>query len=190
MTDKQRERIKDKIKKIKATLLAEKRKFGGFDDSRGLRYLPPELYLKIKDFNGGLRYLKWFNKHFPDDVGFPEFLFASTVILFNVRKLEEAEDYALKTYFSETFLFDVFFGKELKVLNKNVSDQQVEYLKDFAYRHDQEDFVEFSNWLSKFLQSERFVKAKNEYDDITQQLETEPVGPRRTMLVERLYSLK
>ena len=42
MTSKQIERIKKKITKIKQALAADKRRWGGFyDDSQGLRYLPP-----------------------------------------------------------------------------------------------------------------------------------------------------
>src|SRR5690606_20246296 len=105
MTDKQRQRLRDKIEKVKRTLTAEKRRLGCFDDSRGLRYLPTEMYVRLGDFDGGLKYLKWFDKNFPDDIGFPEFLFESTIILFKTGNLEQAEEKALKTHFSNTFLF-------------------------------------------------------------------------------------
>lgn len=47
MTPKQLERIQTKIKSIRATLAAEKRKYGTYDDSRGQRYAPPGLYIQI-----------------------------------------------------------------------------------------------------------------------------------------------
>lgn len=50
MTPKQIERIQNKIKKIRKEIYDEKRRFGGYHDGRGLRYLPFELYLKIQDF--------------------------------------------------------------------------------------------------------------------------------------------
>ena len=99
MTDKQKEKIRDKIKKVKQTLAAEKRKFGGFDDSRGLRYVPTGLYVKIGDFDGGLKYLKWFEKNFPNDIGFPGFLFESTVILFKAGNLRKQK---LNSHFTAT----------------------------------------------------------------------------------------
>lgn len=75
MAPKQIERIQLKITKIKKELAADKKRWGGFyDDSRGLRYLPPELYLKIQDYSGALRYFNWFNKTVPEDSGFPVFL--------------------------------------------------------------------------------------------------------------------
>ena len=92
MTEKQAEKIQLKIKKIEAELAADKRRWGGFyDDSRGVRYLPTELYVKLQDWNGGLRYMRWFEKNFPDDIGFPDFLFEWTIILFKKGKLKEAE---------------------------------------------------------------------------------------------------
>ncbi|MBK8875390.1 MAG: hypothetical protein IPN13_16320 [Bacteroidetes bacterium] len=54
---------------------------------QGIRYLAPELYIKIKDYEGGRKYLKWFDKNFPDDSGFPEFLFEATFILFKCGDL-------------------------------------------------------------------------------------------------------
>lgn len=53
MTPKQAERLIKKIAVIKRVLAAEKRKFGGYDDSRGLRYLPTRYYLQLGDYRGG-----------------------------------------------------------------------------------------------------------------------------------------
>ena len=58
MTEKQQERIRTKIKNIKLALADDKKRWGGeYDDSRGLRYAPPLLYIQLADFSGGLRYL-------------------------------------------------------------------------------------------------------------------------------------
>jgi hypothetical protein len=70
MTLKQIERLRLKIEKVKKTLANEKRKFGGYDDSRGLRYLPTLYFVQLADYTGGLKYTKWFSKNFPDDMGF------------------------------------------------------------------------------------------------------------------------
>ena len=152
MTDKQKQKVRAKIHKLRRTLTDEKRKFGWFDDSRGLRYLPTSLYVKISDYDAGLKYLKWFNKNFPDDIGFPEFLFESTVILFKTGNIKAAERYALKTYFSNTFIIDKYFSKEPEKADKKVSIsfQLADYVKNFNYPHGEDEFLqEFSDWLSK-----------------------------------------
>jgi hypothetical protein len=49
MTAKQIEKLKTKISDIRRILAAEKRKFGCYDDSRGLRYLPTGFFVKLAD---------------------------------------------------------------------------------------------------------------------------------------------
>jgi hypothetical protein len=98
VTPKQIERVKKKIADIRRTLAAEKRKFGAYDDSRGLRYLPTKYYIQLGDDKGGLTYLRWFDKNFPNDVGFSDFLFERTIILFKAGKTKEAEKKAFEAF--------------------------------------------------------------------------------------------
>ena len=75
MTPKQVERLRARNLNIKRTLASEKRKFGWYDDSRGLRYKPTKYFIQLQDYKDGLTYLRWFSRNFPDDAGFPDFLF-------------------------------------------------------------------------------------------------------------------
>ena len=111
MTPKQTERLRKRIMAIRRTLAAEKRKFGCYDDGRGLRYLPTKYYIQLADYKGGLTYTRWFQKNFPDDCGFPDFLFEWTILLFKTGKHKDAEEKAFQTFCSNTYLFDHFFGK-------------------------------------------------------------------------------
>ncbi|RZJ89728.1 MAG: hypothetical protein EOO60_09705, partial [Hymenobacter sp.] len=106
MTPKQAARLRQQITAIRRTLAAEKKKFGGYDDSRGLRYLPTRYYVQLADFAGGLTYTRWFAKNFPDDAGFPDFLFEWTFILFERGKLPQAEQQAFATFCADRQLFD------------------------------------------------------------------------------------
>jgi hypothetical protein len=193
MTDKQIERVKAKINKFKKALAADKKHWGGYyDDSRGIRYLIPEQYIKIKDYKGGLRYLNWFDKNFPDDSGYPIFLFEWTFILFKCDKLKEAENKAHQTFFSNTYLFDKFLNKESLRLTKNeLSNWEHESLVDnFAYSCNAPDFIEFGVWTEQVLSSRTFLDKANEFMEIEQILTTEPVGKRRSELVNRLSKIK
>ena len=106
MTPKQIERIKTKIKRIKAALAADKKHWGGyFHDGQGLRYFPPQLYIQIDDFTGGLRYFNWFQKNFSDDSCYPDFLFEWTIILFKTGRLKEAEKKNISTFLQRQQLF-------------------------------------------------------------------------------------
>jgi len=191
MTPIQEQKIRDKIEKVRKTLLSEKRKYGWFDDSKGLRYLPTELFVKIGDYSGGLKYLNWFNKNFPDDMGLPEFLFESTIILFHAKKITEANAMALKTHFSNTYLFDKYFDRPFNEGDQYTSSslEKPEYLSSFRYSHGQDNLFEFSHWLAEFITSDKFRITTKEFEEIKAQLRTEPTGPKRTALVTRLHEL-
>jgi len=100
MTTKQEERIRKKIAKIKKELADDKKHWGGFyHDGKGQRYLPPGYFIKLTDYKGGLRYLNWFSKTFPDDMGYPVFLFEWIVILFKTGKEIEAKKKHYRLFF-------------------------------------------------------------------------------------------
>ena len=193
MTEKQIENVKDKIKKYKTALAADKKHWGGqYHDGQGIRYIIPEQFIKIKDYNGGLKYLSWFDKNFPDDSGYPIFLFEWTFILFKCNKLIDAEQKAHKTYFSNTYLLDKFLGKEPLQLDKNESStwEYESLLKNFSYTSKAEEFAEFADWTETVLNSRKFLDKANEFLEIERELKNEPVGQNRSRLVNRLSKIK
>ncbi len=187
MTEKQADRLKQKIKRIKADLAADKRRWGGFyDDSRGLRYLPPQYYIQLGDFKGGLRYLNWFNKNFPDDIGLPDFLFESIIILYQANKIRKAEEKAFQTYCSNTYLFDKFLGKAISPIDKYEGSnlQKPEFLEHFNYSSEQANLLDFSQWLEDLMLSNKFKKASQKLIEIHSQLKNESKLEKRRELIE------
>ena len=191
MTPKQIERIQNKITRIKRALAADKRLWGGYHDSRGLRYLPPALYLRLQDYKGAMRYFNWFHKNFSDDAGYPIFLFEWTITLFKNGKIKDAEKKALQTFFSNTFLIDKFLEKEL--LNLNIREhsnwESPALVENLIYKYSDAELQDFSEWLSQFVISKKFCQYANEFIEIEKKLQTEPVGKNRSKLVNRQYSL-
>jgi hypothetical protein len=135
--------------------------------------------------------LNWFNKNFPDDSGYPIFLFESTLILYKCGKLNEAEEKAHRTFFSNTYLFDKFLGKEALQLDKNESSNwEFESLVDhFIYSKTDIEYDDFAIWLEAILKSNVFLEKANEFIEISRKLKTEPVGQTRTKLVKRLSKI-
>jgi hypothetical protein len=192
MTEKQIERIKLKIDKYKKALSNDKKMWGGeYHDGHGIRYVLTAEYIKIKDYKSGLKFLKWFDKNFPGDRGYPIFLFEATIILFKCDKLKEAEIKAHRTFFSNTYLFDKFLGKEMLLLDKDESSnwESESLLDDFPYSKTNEEFADFSIWIESILNSRLFLDKANEFIEIQRKLKTEPVGQTRTKLVNRLSKL-
>lgn len=192
MTDKQLQRTIAKIAKYKKALAADKKYWGGYHDGQGIRYAIPELYIKINDYKGALRYLNWFNKNFPDDSGYPVFLFEWAFVLFKCEKLTDAERKVFSTFFANTYLFDIFFDKEPLQLNTyEGSNWEFESLAGkLPYSHKEEQFVDFANWVKSILSSRKFLDTANEFIEIKQKLENEPVGKKRSQLVNRLTKIE
>ncbi|MCD4772134.1 MAG: hypothetical protein K8R41_01975 [Bacteroidales bacterium] len=192
MTPKQEERIRNKIARIRKELAADKKHWGGYHhDGKGLRYLPPEFFIKLKDYKGGLRYLRWFDRTFPNDCGHPIFLFEWTVILFMTGKNQEAEKKAIETFFSNTYLFDKFLRKEFLRFDKWEGSgwEQSSLTEYLNYSKTDAEFNDFVVWLESFLTSKKFYKIANELIKIDKQLKNEAVGPKRSKLVNRRYQL-
>lgn len=194
MTEKQIERVQTKIKRIKSALAVDKKRHGGYyDDSRGLRYTPTRLYIQIADFSGGLKYLNWFSKNFPDDGGYPDFLFEWTIILFKSGRLKEAEKKAFETHCSNTYLFDTFFGKPSKKIemweSSNLETQDFAE-NNLCYTHQQDQLNDFAAWLDAFISTEKFVHASSQFVDIKKQLATTKAHETRHRLMDQLIQLE
>lgn len=161
MTPKQKERVLNKIKKIRAEISAEKRMYGGYIDGRGLRYIPFELYLKICDYKGGLTYLKWFSKNFSDD-SMSEIALMAAIIYFKNDKLKDAEKQIVEICSFEPYVIDIFMDRPITSTQKIYYD--IDKLKEFfstLKKHD--DLTDFQAWLVQTEATEEFQeKVSNE----------------------------
>ena len=188
MTPKQAERLRKQIADVKRALAAEKRRFGDYDDSQGWRYLPPKLYVQLGDYAGGLRYMRWFDKNFGDDIGYPDFLFEWTILLFKNGRLQEAEQKAVQTYCCNTYLFDKFFGRPIVPLDKwEGSNLEMPYLAELLpYSSQQPELADFADWLRQFERTEKFATFADHFISIAQQLKVaDGYETRRALLDER-----
>ena len=192
MTPKQTERLQKKIADIKRILAAEKRKFGCYDDSRGLRYMPLRYFIQLDDYSGGLNYIKWFNRHFPDDSGFPEFLFECTIVLAKTGRFKDAESKAFETFCSNPYLIDQFFGRPIQRLDiwhgSNLA--LPEYAETLPYSAQQLHLRDFAEWLGGVIAEEPFISRSRRYIDIQKLLVDERELDKRRRLSDEAYILK
>ena len=128
-----------------------------------------------------------FKKNFSDDIGFPTFLFEWTVTLFKTKRPKQAENKAIETFFSNTYILDKFLDKEFLELDisENSSWEQSSLAEYFHYSKDQKELADFAVWLDGFVTSERFYKFADQFIDVERKLKTEAVGPKRSALVNR-----
>ena len=172
LTLKQAERLHTQIAAVKRKLAAEKRRFGDYDDSQGWRYLPPKLYLRLGDHAGGLRYVRWFDKNFPDDIGYPDFLFEWIILLFQNGRLPEAERKAMQTYCGNNYLFAKFFGRPLVPLGiwEGSNLETPGMAEQLPYSSQQPELAAFSQWLDQFVSTEKFRDFSTQYISLGQAL--------------------
>lgn len=192
MTEKQQERIRLKIKRIKSELAADKKRWGGFyDDSRGLRYLPLELYIKLDDYSGGKRYINWFYKNFPDDGAFPTFLFECSFILYQTNNKIEAQKKLFELFTSNIYVIDKFLGQEIfpKELNQSSNLSDIEYLEYFQYAGAQEKFMSYAEWITETISKEKFKRACNDFVHLEQLLFKEKEYEKRVEIIAKRQQL-
>ena len=188
MTPKQADRLRKKIADIRRALATEKRRFGWYDDSRGLRYAPLKYYIQLGDFKGGLTYLRWFAKNFPDDAGFPDFLFEWTIILYKNGKTKEAEKKAIETFCADIHIFDEFLDRpgipiEPWEYAATASDSFAAYFHSIGR---QTMLIDFAEWLTAFTATERFLASSSRHIDLNRQLHGETDLEKRRHLVAQL----
>jgi len=188
MTPKQIERVKIKITKIKKALAADKKHWGGHHhDGQGLRYLPPEQYLKIQDYTGALRYFNWFNKNFSDDSCYPLFLLEWTITLFKTKKIKETENKLIETFISNTYIIDKFLNIEFKYFDKTESSNwEFESLAEgLPYSNNQNELIDFTSWLEKFMLTDKFLVPTNRYIELRVLLKKETDLEKRSDLIDQ-----
>jgi hypothetical protein len=161
------------------------------DDSGGARYLPPGLFIKIGDYKGALTYLRWFDRNFPDDMGFPVFLFEWTIVLFKRGKKREAEKKAFQTFRSNVHLFDAFFERPVQLIEMQrlIGFEEPEYAEELPYSHKDPELSDFSEWLLAFERSERFQENSQAYIDIKKSFLNTPPGKERSELIRKEEAL-
>lgn len=154
--------------------------------------MPAGYFVQLGDFAGGLAYLKWFDKNFPNDRGFPEFLFESAIIFFKSGRTQEAANRALRTFYSNPYWIDRFFSRSLTPLDIRHSSNltTVEYTAALTYSNMQPDLSDFAAWLRVLTVSEDFICCCTRYIDIYRRLKTETDKEARRLLVQEAFQLE
>jgi hypothetical protein len=186
MTQKQIENIKKKIKVCRARLATEKRMFGDYDDSQGLRYYIPELYLKIKDYKGALVYYRWFSKAFPDDIGYPDFNLFWAATLFENNKIADAIKKVYATAFSNTYFLDLISGRDTVQIDKSepIGFESLDYAKSAFDDCIKLITLEFQIWIINLSEFDEFKNNMNKFISLQKLIKDEPTGQLRTELLQ------
>ena len=172
-------------------LKSEKRRFGCYDDSAGIRYLIGSYYLIAGDLDNALRHYKWFKRAFPDDAGEPGQYISWTYALYKSGDEKKAYNKFLQTHMLNSYvipkILDVDFILPFKWSNNMMSEEWSKYIPQEIYNLWKEDDIV---WLRKCYEKEKTSEIFEEFYELNIQINNEPVGPKRSGLINKLYALK
>ena len=187
-------RIENKIKKYTAHLRSEKRRFGGYDDSSGLRYLLGHNYLLVDDIKGALRYFKWFKKEFDDDCGEPFQYLSWTVALFLNNQLKDARQKLIETFLKNLYLIPHILGyTNLDIYNMDYHSSNWEH-KEYAESLPEEYFNyitdDFKTWADSILNEDVVKSIINRHIELHNKLKNENNSNIRGKLINEINALQ
>ena len=148
--------------------------------------------MRLGDYASGLRYVRWFDKNFADDIGYPDFLFEWIILLFQNGRLPEAGQKAVQTYCANTYLFDKFFGRPLVPIAKwEGSNLEMPYQAALLpYSSRQPELTGFAQWLSQLVSTAKFRDFSARFLGLGQALQTAADYETRRALLDARRALE
>ncbi|NLP59460.1 hypothetical protein [Lutibacter sp. B1] len=97
----------------------------------------------------------------------------------------------METFYSNTYLIDKFLNKELLDFDKseNSNWEYSSLVEQLIYSKDQNELIDFADWLENFITTEKFYAFANKFIEIESILKTEQIGEKRTNLVKEKRKL-
>jgi hypothetical protein len=192
MTEKQINKIKELIKRNRAILVAEKKKFGGYDDSAGRRYYISDLYLQIADYSGALVYKKWFDKNFPEDGGSP-IISSNWAIAFHSQGLvKDCKIYTIDTAFQNVYFHGLLLDREVKLIEMYdpYGNEMLEHTKSMVKDYKRIVTKVYIDWLSEFIESNEYKVQVNKFISLLKLLAIETESKKRIVILNRIRELE
>ncbi|HEX2969494.1 MAG TPA: hypothetical protein VHO46_10365 [Bacteroidales bacterium] len=188
MNEKQLEIIKDKIKVYRSRLASEKRRFGGYFDNSGIRYIIPELYLKLGDYKGAIAYFRWFSREFPNDIGLPFFNLFWSFTFFKNKRGKDAIRLAYKTAFQNTYLLDLICNRPVECIDKLEiwGHESVGYAKEVAEWCNKLLTNDFRTWISGLIETGEFSTNMSRFISLQKLLKDETAVKLRSKLLAEI----
>ncbi len=185
-------KIRQRIRSYERKLRREKELIGSYDDGYGKRFLLGSLYALMGDLEGALTHYEWYEHEFPDDGAEPYNHLTWALVLRRAGRGEEAFHKLYQTMLGNLYLVPHLLGEKPARLDIR-GRSNFEWL-EYALAIPQEllDLWDEASltWARSVYADPQVVERRARYVGIERQLDTEPVGPRRTALVEEASALR
>jgi hypothetical protein len=187
MTEKQIEKIRLSIKKHRAALTAEKRLYGGFDDSSGRRYYIPDLYIRIADYKGAITYKKWFDKNFPHDIGGPLLSLNWSIAYFGLGQMTETKIYTIDTAFQNVYLHGLLLDRDVRRIDMYEHGyDMLEFAKSMIKDCKKLSAESYLDWLKAFIDTDEYKEPINKFIALNKLLKDENNRDKRIELLDHI----
>jgi hypothetical protein len=181
--------LKNQIARLRAKLSDFEMEHGSIDDSSGNRYYLFYLYFILNDNAASSEYIKWYEKHFPNDIGEPFQLLCWALIAHRMGL--KAEKPLARTMLSNIYLLPRLLGQPSSGTGDwhAITFEEPEYLESPPEEVIKAITDEDREWIRELYQTENFQNLLQRFIDIQTELKTIPVGEERTKLVYESYHL-
>jgi hypothetical protein len=187
MTDKDPKKIRARIKRYERNF-----KNPDYRDGGGSRYLMGPLYLLMDDIEGAIAHYEWFDKKFSDDGGEPIHRLSWALAMLRAGKQENAVMRLHRAHTENIYMIPAVIGipHGQPVGRWGSNWEWKEYID-----HAPQEFlsmwrVDEKKWLKSAWDSVEFREFVKIFNQLLVQLEQEPRGPKRSVLVDALYELR
>ena len=201
---KEPKKIRERIKRYERIFAKERDATGWYSDGFGKRYLLGPLYLLMSDLEGAIKSFCWFQSEFPDDMGEAGHSLCWSLALYRNGELKAASKKLKQTMLMNLFIVPHLLGLDIAGTKlEGVIEREDTTFKGMCHSGEESFYIDeipkeyFTMWgdgelawALSLYQSADFQAAQARLIEIQQELETVTRGPRRTELVEQMFSLK
>ncbi len=184
-------KIRERIRRYERGLQKEKQTFGSYNDGAGKRYFIGPLYLLLGDLEGALKAFQWFDTTFPDDSGEAGQSLCWALAAYRSGDRKEAIHRLTRAMLQSRYVIPRLLGEPIDGLTVSADSDELRLMElDWIPAQYFSSWApDEREWASREYHGEELTALRNRHLEITRALEKEPVGPRRTQLVEELYGL-